>query len=60
MGADMEGVQRDHVVPFANLQLVAERVRSTHLETMVVAESYHVLTVDRDREQIVQRIQAFI
>jgi carboxylesterase len=56
----MEGVQRDHVVPFANLQLVAERVRSTHLETMVVAESYHVLTVDRDREQIFQRIQAFI
>jgi carboxylesterase len=52
--------RRDHVVPLTNLQFIAARVKSTHLEKMVVAESYHVLTVDRDREQIFQRIHAFI
>jgi carboxylesterase len=52
--------RRDHVVPVKNLQFVAARVKSCHLEKMVVAESFHVLTVDRDREQIFQRIHAFI
>ncbi len=52
--------RQDHVVPLANLQYVAERVNSTQVEKMIVTESYHVLTVDRDREQIFQRIHEFI
>jgi carboxylesterase len=50
----------DHVVPFDNLALLMRRVRSSQREQMVVENSYHVLTVDYDRQAIFDRIWKFI
>jgi carboxylesterase len=50
----------DHVVPFDNLALLMRRVQSPQREQMVVENSYHVLTVDYDRQIIFERIWDFI
>ncbi len=50
----------DHVVPFDNLALLMSLVKSGAAEQMVVENSYHVLTVDYDREIIFARIWEFI
>jgi carboxylesterase len=50
----------DHVVPFNNLALLMRRVQSPQREQMVVENSYHVLTVDYDRQMIFERIWEFI
>jgi carboxylesterase len=50
----------DHVVPFDNLALLMRRVRSPQREQMIVENSYHVLTVDYDRQAIFERIWKFI
>jgi carboxylesterase len=50
----------DHVVPFDNLALLMSLVKSAAAEQMVVENSYHVLTVDYDREIIFARIWEFI
>jgi carboxylesterase len=50
----------DHVVPFDNLGLLMREVNSARREQMIVENSYHVLTVDYDREVIFEKIWAFI
>jgi carboxylesterase len=50
----------DHVVPFDNLNLLMQRVKSPAREQMVVENSYHVLTVDYDRDVIFKKIWSFI
>jgi carboxylesterase len=50
----------DHVVPFDNWALLMRRVRSPQREQMIVENSYHVLTVDYDRQMIFERIWEFI
>lgn len=50
----------DHVVPFDNLALLMRRVQSPQREQMVAENSYHVLTVDYDRQAIFDRIWKFI
>jgi len=50
----------DHVVPFDNLALLMRRVQSPQREQMVVENSYHVLTVDYDRQMIFERIWEFM
>ncbi len=50
----------DHVVPFGNLALLMRRVQSPQREQMVAENSYHVLTVDYDRQAIFERIWEFI
>lgn len=52
--------REDHVVPFDNLALLMSLVQSTVAEPMAVEKSYHVLTVDYDREIIFARIGKFI
>lgn len=52
--------RHDHVVPVATVRHIAAQVKSSHREELIVKNSYHVLTVDRDRPQIFQRIQEFI
>ena len=52
--------REDHVVPFDNLALLMSLVQSAVAEQMVVENSYHVLTVDHDREIIFARIREFI
>lgn len=50
----------DHVVPFDNLALLMSLIKSGAAESMAVENSYHVLTVDYDREIIFARIGEFI
>ena len=50
----------DHVVPFNNLDLLMRKIKSPIREQMVVENSYHVLTVDYDRQMIFARIREFI
>ncbi|MCI0695234.1 alpha/beta fold hydrolase [candidate division KSB1 bacterium] len=50
----------DHVVPFDNLAVLMRRVQSPQREQMVAENSYHVLTVDYDRQAIFDRIWKFI
>ena len=52
--------QQDHVVPVGNVQYLSARASAAPIEEMIVADSYHVLTVDRDRERIFRRIHEFI
>lgn len=52
--------RQDHTVSVENLDYLARRVRSTHIEKMIVHDSYHVLTVDHDRAAIFARIQEFL
>lgn len=52
--------REDHVVPFDNLALLMSLVKSAIAEQMVVENSYHVLTVDHDRDMIFARIWEFI
>ncbi len=51
---------QDHTIPLRNVDYLLRRVRSTYIEKMLVHDSYHVLTVDRDREHIFARILLFI
>ncbi len=50
----------DHVVPFDNLALLMRRIKSPQREQMVAENSYHVLTVDYDRQVIFEKIWEFI
>jgi carboxylesterase len=50
----------DHVVPFDNLGLLMRKIKSPVREQMVVENSYHVLTVDYDRQIIFDKIRTFI
>ena len=52
--------RHDHTIPLHNVGYLLARVRSTHAEKMIVEKSFHVLTVDYDREAIFARIAHFI
>ncbi len=51
---------QDHTIPVHNVDYLLQQVKSKHVEKMLVHDSYHVLTVDRDRERIFVRILEFI
>lgn len=52
--------RQDHTVPLKALDYLFQKVQSQHREKMIVEDSYHVLTVDFDREKIFARIADFI
>lgn len=52
--------RQDHTIPLKNVDYLLRQVKSKYLEKMIVHDSYHVLTVDRDRYNIFARISAFI
>jgi carboxylesterase len=52
--------RHDHTVPFCNLAFLMRRIGSSAREQMIVENSYHVLTVDYDRDAIFERIWQFI
>ena len=51
---------QDHTIPFQNVAYLLRRVKSQYIEKMILHESYHVLTVDHDRERLFARIHDFI
>jgi len=52
--------REDHVVPTSNGPFILEHVGSTDKELVWLEDSYHVATLDNDRQQIIDRCVDFI
>jgi carboxylesterase len=50
----------DHVVPAASTAFIASHVSSGEVTERVLERSYHVATMDHDREQIFTESLAFL
>ena len=49
----------DDMASPANAQFLAERVASSEVETFFVDDSYHVLTLDRKKDEVAERLVSF-
>ncbi|MGO4394316.1 alpha/beta hydrolase [Variovorax sp. M-6] len=49
----------DEVASIGNLGLLARGLRHTALRAVVLGNSYHMITIDNDREQVVREVVAF-
>lgn len=52
--------EKDDVVPLQNCDLIAQQVRSTHLEKHILTQSGHILTQDIERETVFELVGKFI
>jgi len=52
--------QHDAVCPVDNAWLVAERISTPHVELLILPNSAHIITKDRDRHLLEQRLAAFL
>jgi len=52
--------RQDHTVPYANAQHIYDKVGSTHKELVTLERSYHVITLDLERETVFERTLNFI
>ncbi|OFW58034.1 MAG: hypothetical protein A2W01_10575 [Candidatus Solincola sediminis] len=52
--------REDHVVPTSNGPFVLEKVASQDKELVWLADSYHVATIDNDKDEIIRRSVQFI
>ncbi|MEH6405455.1 MAG: alpha/beta fold hydrolase, partial [Sneathiella sp.] len=52
--------REDHVVPPQNAKIIAERVSSVETHSLWLENSYHVATLDNDKDLIVDRVGSFI
>ena len=52
--------QKDRTVHFSNLDFIYNHISSRIKEKMVLDESYHVISIDLEKEQIYQKIENFI
>jgi carboxylesterase len=51
--------QQDEVASVANLDILARGLRCRAFRTVVVANSYHMITIDNDRQQVVRETVSF-
>lgn len=51
--------QQDEVASLANLDILARGLRCRAFRTVVVANSYHMITIDNDRQQVVRETVSF-
>jgi len=51
--------QQDEVASVANLDLLARGLRCGDFRTVVISNSYHMITIDNDRQQVVRETVAF-
>lgn len=52
--------RHDHSVPLANLELLRRKLGSRAVEAHVLEQSWHVVTVDRDRDEVGRLTAAFL
>jgi len=52
--------RHDHTVPLANLTLLRERLGARTVETHVLERSWHVITIDHDRDEVARLAGAFL
>lgn len=50
----------DHTVPASNAQMIYDTVGSTDKELVWLERSYHVVTLDHDRDEVAERTYRFI
>jgi carboxylesterase len=51
--------EEDHVVPPGNAEIIREGIASSEKETVRLEESYHVATLDNDRDKIIENVLRF-
>jgi carboxylesterase len=51
--------REDHVVPAVNATQIAQAIRSDDIRLLWLNESYHVATLDNDKELIIERVGGF-
>jgi len=52
--------RHDHSVPLANLRLLRRRLGSRTIETHILEHSWHVITIDYDREEVARLAGEFL
>jgi carboxylesterase len=52
--------RKDRTIHFSNLKYIYDHIASRMKETMVLEESYHVISIDVEKEQVFNRIDHFI
>jgi len=52
--------RKDRTIHFSNLQYIYDHIASSSKEIMVLEESYHVISLDVEKEQVFRRIDQFI
>jgi carboxylesterase len=52
--------RQDHTVAYANAQHIYDRVGSTHKELVTLERSYHVITLDLEKDVVFERTLNFI
>jgi len=51
--------QNDHTAPVKNVELVKRLVSSTSLESVILKNSYHVMTIDVEKETVAKEVAEF-
>jgi carboxylesterase len=51
--------RQDHTAPLSNLALIEARVSDLR-RTVVLEDSYHVVTVDREKERVAAEVSRFV
>lgn len=51
---------RDNTVPVDNVHLIARRIRSVSKKVVILKESYHVITLDVEKEQVNNEVLRFV
>ncbi|UCF63943.1 MAG: alpha/beta fold hydrolase [bacterium] len=52
--------RKDRTIHFSNLQYIYDHIGSSSKEMVVLEESYHVISIDIERELVFERIERFI
>jgi carboxylesterase len=52
--------RKDRTVHFKNLQYIYDRLSSKEKEMYILKESYHVITIDVEKEKVFKRVEMFI
>jgi carboxylesterase len=50
----------DHVAPFASMTEIAARVATTDIKTVTLPRSYHLISIDVERDQVADEVAAFL
>ncbi len=51
---------RDNTVPVDNVHLIAERIRSSRKQVVLLQQSFHVITVDVEKKRVAAEVKAFL
>lgn len=50
----------DEIASVTNVERIQDNIGSKHVETVILTNSYHMITIDNDRDTVVENISKFI